>query len=354
MLNIIIKINNQVFTNSLLGKSPLERFLININKIQNINNIYLLKEEEISETNNIQNIFGNTQLINNLEDIKNTQSNYLMFDSVYPLLAPSTINKLIESNTHSKLNKTFIYYFCEINNIKQDLKNILNTELNIIQPASTEEVLNTSINSNIGIITQIINQYSINKLQEEGVIFQAPNSCYIAPEVKIQSNTFIEHSVTITGNTIIHSNNIIKSHTVISDSEIYSNCTIGPFAHLRDNNIIHENCRIGNFVELKNSQVNKNTNISHLSYIGDAELGSEVNIGAGTITANFNSVTGKKNKTILKDKVKTGSNSVLVAPIEIAENNIIAAGSVITDSVDTSDNLLIARCKQSVKNNWLK
>ncbi len=122
---------------------------------------------------------------------------------------------------------------------------------------------------------------------------------------------------------------------------------------MRDSVEIAQNVRIGNFVEIKKSQIASNTNVAHLSYIGDAELGEDVNIGAGTITANYNAITKQKSKTILKNGAKTGSNSVLVAPVEICENATIAAGSVITKDVPEYS-LAIARSKQENFIGWVK
>ena len=148
----------------------------------------------------------------------------------------------------------------------------------------------------------------------------------------------------IEGKVIIGSgNNITYSH--ITNSKIGNENQIGPYARLRDNVILQNSTKIGNFVEIKNSQIGNNTQIAHLSYIGDAKIGKSVNIGAGTITANYNTVTGKKSRTIIKDRASTGSNSVLVAPITIAEDAIVAAGSVATKNVPKNA-LAITRPKQ--------
>ena len=129
-------------------------------------------------------------------------------------------------------------------------------------------------------------------------------------------------------------------------------CKIGPFAHIRDGAIIGNNVRIGNFVEIKKSVIKDNTNVSHLSYIGDSELGSKVNIGAGTITANYNPISKVKSKTIIKDGANTGSNSVLVAPVTINEMASVAAGSVITKDVEAYS-LAITRSPLKVISGWV-
>ena len=130
---------------------------------------------------------------------------------------------------------------------------------------------------------------------------------------------------------------------------VAQNSRIGPYAHLRGHAEIGANCRVGNFVEVKNTQIGDRSNAAHLSYLGDATLGEKVNIGAGTITANYD---GKnKHKTQIGDRTKIGSNSVLVAPITLGEDVTVAAGSVVTEDVP-NDCLVIARSRQAVKPGW--
>lgn len=124
-------------------------------------------------------------------------------------------------------------------------------------------------------------------------------------------------------------------------------------AHIRGNCEIGEKCKIGNFVELKNAKIKNNTNISHLSYVGDATIGSNVNIGAGTIFANYNSITKEKNHTSLENGVSVGSNSVLVAPVKLGENAFIGAGSVITKDV-SENSLALTRSVQKEIKDWIK
>ena len=144
-------------------------------------------------------------------------------------------------------------------------------------------------------------------------------------------------------------NNVTVAYSMVLDSEIASNTTIGPYAHLRGGAVIGESCRVGNFVEIKQSKLESNTKVAHLSYIGNATLEENVNIGAGTITANYD---GKnKHATTIKKGTKTGSNSVLVAPVTLGENVTVAAGSVVTQ--DVSDNaLVVARSRQKEISDW--
>jgi len=191
------------------------------------------------------------------------------------------------------------------------------------------------------------------------IIFEKEETCIIEGNVKIEGNVTIKPNTIIRGNSIIKGNVIlgpnvelinvevnessIIHNSLIKDSKIGKNVSIGPFSHLRDNSIIHDNVRIGNYVEIKNSTIGKDTKIAHLSYIGDASIGMNVNIGAGVITANYD---GKnKHKTIIGNNAFIGSSSTLIAPITIEDNSFIAAGSTITSNVPES-NLAIARAYQ--------
>ncbi len=217
--------------------------------------------------------------------------------------------------------------------------------------------------------TKMLNDKTIKKLLDNGVSIYSSETTFISPETSIEADTIIYPNVCIEGENSLGRNNIIGPNTFIegnvetgenvkiiqskiSNVEIASDSCIGPFAHIRDNAKIGKNVRIGNFVEIKKSKISSNTNAAHLSYIGDAELGENVNIGAGTITANYNAITKEKNKTILNDGVKTGSNSVLVAPVEIGKNSTIAAGSVITKDVP-ENSLAISRAKQENFIGWV-
>lgn len=216
----------------------------------------------------------------------------------------------------------------------------------------------------------MMNEKVIKKFQDKGITILDPRNTYIGTEVKIAKgniiypNTFLKGKVSIgkgnslgpnlyiEGNVKIGAGNTI-TYSHITNSKIGNNNQIGPYARLRDNTRILNFVKVGNFVEMKNSSVGDRTQIAHLSYIGDSNIGKSVNIGAGTITANYNSLTGKKSKTIIKDKASTGSNSVLVAPVTIGEGAMVAAGSVVTKNVPKNA-LAITRPKQENKLNWTK
>ena len=177
---------------------------------------------------------------------------------------------------------------------------------------------------------------------EQNVVFEG--TVKIEDNVKIRANTNIK-------NTKISSGTEIKTFSIIEDSIIGSNCSIGPFARIRPNCKLEENVGIGNFVEVKATSIKKNTKANHLTYLGDTDIGENVNVGAGVITCNYDGV--NKHKTIIKDNVFVGSDSQLIAPIVVEEGVTIAAGSTITDNSE-KDSLLIARSRQQEKKNWKK
>lgn len=181
----------------------------------------------------------------------------------------------------------------------------------------------------------------------------------IAPNAIIEPQTHLRGTTTIAAGSRIGPGSLIENSTigenvtvlysVVMDSTVKSNSTIGPYAHLRAAAVVGEGCRIGNFVELKNSDLGRGTNAAHLSYLGDATLGEEVNIGAGTITVNYDG--RKKHRTIIGDRTKIGANNSLVAPLTIGSNSTTAAGSTIVENLPDSC-LAIARARQVVKEDW--
>lgn len=181
---------------------------------------------------------------------------------------------------------------------------------------NADETLGINSRAQLAEAFNTMNLRHLNKLMDEGVTIVSPENTQISPETEIGEDTIVFPNTFINGK-----------------NKIGKNCKIGPFAHLRGDCVIEDFVKIGNFVELKKSYVKSHTNISHLSYVGDAKVGANVNIGAGTITANYNSITKEKKQTIINDGASIGSNTVLVAPVELGENAFIAAGSVITKDV---------------------
>lgn len=183
---------------------------------------------------------------------------------------------------------------------------------------------------------RLLNSRTITKHLTNGVEIIDPATTWISPETEIGADTVIYPSCYINGK-----------------NKIGSHCKIGPFAHLRGGVILEDYVKIGNFVEVKKTTIKSHTNACHLTYLGDSEIGANVNVGAGTITANFNPLTREKSKTVIKDNVKIGSNSVIVAPVTIEEGANIGAVGVITKDVPAWA-LAITRSPLKVLENWVK
>ena len=223
------------------------------------------------------------------------------------------------------------YYLTDI--IKWGNENGLSVNGYILKDNTEIYGINSKVN--LAEATKFLNQRVINKNLTNGVTIIDPSATWISPETEIESDTVIYPSTYIEGK-----------------NKIGKNCKIGPFAHLRGGVILDDNVKIGNFVEVKKAHIKSNTNACHLTYIGDAEIGSHVNIGAGTITANYNPLTKEKSKTIIEDNVKIGSNSVLVAPVKVSEGANVGALSVITKDLPAWA-LAITRAPLRVIENWV-
>ena len=188
-----------------------------------------------------------------------------------------------------------------------------------------------------------------NKFLKLGVEMEGPETIFFSNDTKIGRNVIIKPYVVIGKKVKIGSNVIIKSFSHLESCIIENKVEIGPYARIRPNTILKEGSRIGNFVEVKKSIIGKKSKINHLSYVGDSEVGKNVNVGAGTITCNYDGV--KKSKTKIKDNVFIGSNSSLVAPVILEENSIVGAGSVITKNVK-KNSLALTRALQTEIQNY--
>jgi bifunctional UDP-N-acetylglucosamine pyrophosphorylase/glucosamine-1-phosphate N-acetyltransferase len=199
----------------------------------------------------------------------------------------------------------------------------------------------------------------------EGVSFVDPTSCTLSEGTRFGRDVVVEPQCHFRGDSVIGSgcrigpgslidnaqigDDVEIVYSVVREAQVASGCAIGPFAQLRPGAELGTGCRVGNFVEIKNSTLAQGCKVNHLSYIGDAELGAEVNVGAGTITANYDGV--NKHRTVIGAGSKTGANSVLVAPIQLGANVTVGAGSTLTKDVP-SGALALGRAKQLVKENW--
>ncbi|MFN7685791.1 MAG: bifunctional UDP-N-acetylglucosamine diphosphorylase/glucosamine-1-phosphate N-acetyltransferase GlmU [Oligoflexia bacterium] len=191
--------------------------------------------------------------------------------------------------------------------------------------------------------SEILNSKVIRALALSGVRFDAPKATWIESTVQVAPGVEIQTGVVLRGKTVIHEGAVIKAGSVIEDSVIGAHASIGPYAHLRPGSEVGEGTKIGNFVELKKARIGSQTSIAHLSYLGDAQVGSRVNIGCGFVTCNYD---GKsKHLTRIEDEVFVGSDCQAVAPVTIGRGAYVAAGSTITQDVE-SEALAVARSRQ--------
>lgn len=234
--------------------------------------------------------------------------------------------------------------------------------------AEEDELIGINNREELALAMKYLRDRTVKEWMKEGVTFYDPDSVWISPKVKIGQDTIIYPNVFIEGDTIIGQNCIIyqgvrirdsviednvhiKDCTVIEASHIKSGSKIGPFTHIRPETVIGKDCRIGNFVEVKKSIIGDGSKAAHLSYLGDSEIGKNVNIGAGTITCNYDGK--KKHKTIIEDEVFVGSDTQLVAPVKVGKGAYIGAGSTITKDVP-EDALAISRTPQKNIQGWAK
>jgi len=187
-----------------------------------------------------------------------------------------------------------------------------------------------------------------NKFLKLGVKMMGPETIFFSTDTKIGKNVTIEPYVVIGKKVNIGNNVIVKSFSHLESCKIENRVEVGPYARIRPETVLKEGSKIGNFVEIKKSIVGKKSKVNHLSYIGDTTIGKSSNIGAGTITCNYDGI--KKSKTKIKDNVFIGSNSALVAPVTIEEKSIVGAGSVITKNVKKRSLALTRSLQTEIKN----
>ena len=196
---------------------------------------------------------------------------------------------------------------------------------------------------------KVLNQKKLReKFIKSGVKMISPETIFFSKDTKIGNNVTIEPYVVISSKVKIGSNVIIKSFSHLEGCKIENKVEVGPYARIRPDTVLKEGSKIGNFVEVKKSNVGKKSKVNHLSYIGDTDIGKAVNVGAGTITCNYDGI--KKHKTKIKDKVFIGSNSSLIAPVIIDNESIVGAGSVITRNVSKKSLALTRSLQTEIKN----
>jgi bifunctional UDP-N-acetylglucosamine pyrophosphorylase / glucosamine-1-phosphate N-acetyltransferase len=270
----------------------------------------------------------------------------------------ANIGKISTANVHGE------YYLT-------DMAEVLRREKKRVvawKTGNPEEVRGGNTRAELAKIDEQMRWAKCRKLMEEGVTVFYPATCVIDADVQVAADTVIEPYVQLLGRTRIGAGCRVRSYSVIRDSEIGDRVTIrpgcvieesrigtgavvGPYSHMRTGSEVGEGAHVGNFVETKKIKLGKGSKANHLTYLGDAEIGAGVNIGAGTITCNYDGV--HKHRTVIEDGVFIGSHSTLVAPVRVGKGAYVAAASCITDDVP-EDGLAIGRGRQVVKEGWAR
>jgi len=257
------------------------------------------------------------------------------------------------------VNQQGEYYLTDVPRILRDEGHAVG----IYQPADPREVSGVNTRAELAEFENLLRRGMIRRLMlDEGVTFIDPSHSYVSSEAQVGRDCVIHPNVHIEGKSTIGegceiqqgsriSNSrlgqrvLVKDHCLIIDSEIADDCAVGPFAHLRMNAHMEARAVVGNFVEVKKSRIGRGTKTMHLTYLGDATIGEDTNIGAGTVTCNYD---GKhKHPTVIGSRVKIGSDTMLVAPVKVGDDAVTAAGSVVTE--DVPPNTLVAGVPAKIK-----
>jgi bifunctional UDP-N-acetylglucosamine pyrophosphorylase/glucosamine-1-phosphate N-acetyltransferase len=287
--------------------------------------------------------------------IREINSGFYAFDAK---LLFEHIDKLSNENPHGE------YYLTDMAAILGKAKK----RVMAVVATDPDEILGSNTRAEMVEIDQHMRMAKCRQLMADGVTIFYPQTCVIDCDVEIGADTVVEPFVQILGKTRIGSDCLIRSYTVISNSvisdgvsilptcvldgaQVMKGATVGPYSRLRPGSEIGESAHVGNFVETKKTRMGKGSKANHLTYLGDAEIGAGVNIGAGTITCNYDGV--HKHTTVIEDGVFIGSDSTLVAPVKVGHGAYVGAASCITDDVPP-DSLAVARARQIVKDGWVK
>lgn len=237
-----------------------------------------------------------------------------------------------------------------------------------IKTSDASEVLGSNTRTEMMVLDARLRLAKCRELLEQGVTIFYPHTCVIDSDVEVGADTVIEpfvqllgdtkigadcriRSYSVIGNSVIGDHVTVRPGTIMEDSRVGAGAVLGPYSHLRPGSDVGEGAQVGNFVETKKIKLGKGSKANHLSYLGDAEIGEGVNIGAGTITCNYDGV--NKHQTVIEDGVFIGSDSTLVAPVKIGRGAYVAAASCITEDVP-ADALALGRARQNIKEGWAR
>ena len=272
---------------------------------------------------------GNNKVIKIVEDVdasKNEKKIKLCNSGVMAVDTKLLNQNIIKVKNENKKKEFYLTDLIELFNIQ----NLLVTHLQ----CEYEETLGINDRDDLQKVEKFFQRNLKEKIKSNGVSLLDPNSIYLSYDTKIGKDSVIYPNVYFGPKVNVGDNVKIKSFSHLEGTYINKNCEIGPFARIRPNTNIEEDVKVGNFVEIKHSKIKKNTKLSHLSYIGDATIGKNTNIGAGSITCNFDGL--KKHKTIIGDNCFIGSNTSLIAPIEVKKNSIVGAGTVVKRNIESN------------------
>lgn len=280
---------------------------------------------------------------------------------IYAFSAPELFSRLDRLTTNNAHREFYLTDMASL--LTKDKKKVL-----AFRSADPHEVLGVNTRAELAQLDAQVRRSKALDLMSEGATIFYPETCVIDSGVSVGADTIIEPFVQLLGKTRIGEGTRVASYSVITDSEIGANVTIrpgcviteatiaegavlGPYAHVRPGSEIGENAHVGNFVETKKTRLGKGSKANHLTYLGDAVIGENVNVGAGTITCNYDGV--NKHQTVIEDGVFVGSDSTLVAPVRIGKGAYVGAASTVTDDVP-ADALVIGRARQEIKEGWAK
>jgi len=364
---------NSYYYKNIIDRRLIDYLVLNLKKM-NINNVILASNYEIRSSYDISYAKTNELDFNNINDshVIFISMDSLLFDDI---ILKKMVNYFLDNNKRIIKDKAKKIYIVDKNILNKENLNIdlyLNYLFTTTKKKQKKELKleilsidNIKSNNDFLLLEADLKNKIILEHINNGTYIENPSSVTIGIDVKIADNASILSGSKIIGTSHIGNEAIIGPNSFIIDSKIHNNAYvmeskitdsiigdnayIGPYSQIRNESVIGSNVRIGNFVEVKKSIIGDNTKVSHLAYIGDADIGKNVNFGCGAITVNYNGKT--KNKTIIEDNAFIGCNTNLIAPITISKRTFIAAGSTITSSTNPND-FAISRAIETIKNNY--